>query len=118
MQQVSTIVKLLKNLVLGGYVPEYDVTGISDPLLQMQLLKLLRLVGKGDSDSSDIMSDVLAQACNLFFTFRCRIIFASNSLTPLRSFNVFKNEMFSEYWKCNQIPFCYPNGDLICWPSL
>lgn len=61
-QQVSTIVRLLKNLVLGGYVPEYDVTGISDPLLQIKLLKLLRLVGKGDSDSSDIMSDVLAQA--------------------------------------------------------
>jgi len=64
-QQVSTIVRLLKSLVLGGYVAEYDVTGISDPLLQIKLLKLLRLVGKGDSDSSDIMSDVLAQVCNL-----------------------------------------------------
>lgn len=63
-QQVSTIVRLLKSLVIGGYIPEYDVTGISDPLLQIKLLKLLRLVGKGDSDSSDIMSDVLAQVCN------------------------------------------------------
>lgn len=64
-QQVLVVVRLLKNLVLSGYVPEYDVTGISDPLLQIKLLKLLRLIGKGDSDSSDIMSDVLAQVCNL-----------------------------------------------------
>lgn len=81
MQQVSTIVRLLKNLVLGGYVPEYDVTGISDPLLQMKLLRLLRLVGKGDSDSSDIMSDVLAQACNLFLTFLLEITLCIVSLT-------------------------------------
>jgi AP-1 complex subunit gamma-1 len=29
--------------------------------LQIKLLRLLRLIGQGDSESSDIMSDVLAQ---------------------------------------------------------
>nr|PNR43621.1 hypothetical protein PHYPA_016002 [Physcomitrium patens] len=60
-KQVSTIVGVLKSLVLSGYASEYDVTGISDPLLQIKLLKLLRLVGRGDNESSDVMSDVLAQ---------------------------------------------------------
>ena len=60
-QQVSTIVGVLKNLVISGYAPEYDVTGISDPLLQIKLLRLLHLVGRGDAESSDIISDVLAQ---------------------------------------------------------
>jgi AP-1 complex subunit gamma-1 len=37
------------------------VNGISDPFLQIELLKLLRYIGKGDADSSDVMSDILAQ---------------------------------------------------------
>lgn len=61
MQQVSTVVRILKSLVISGYTPEYDVGGITDPLLQIKLLRLLRLIGQGDSESSDIMSDVLAQ---------------------------------------------------------
>jgi AP-1 complex subunit gamma-1 len=60
-QQVSTVVRLLRNLVISGYAPEYDVNGISDPFLQIELLKLLRYIGKGDADSSDVMSDILAQ---------------------------------------------------------
>ena len=55
---------MLKNLVTSGYAPEYDVNGISDPFLQIRLLRLLRLLGKGDADSSDIMSDILAQVSN------------------------------------------------------
>jgi len=60
-KQVSTVVRILKSLVISGYTPEYDVGGITDPLLQIKLLRLLRLIGQGDSESSDIMSDVLAQ---------------------------------------------------------
>ncbi|CAK9278951.1 unnamed protein product [Sphagnum jensenii] len=60
-KQVSTVVRLLRNLVISGYAPEYDVNGISDPFLQIELLKLLRYIGKGDADSSDVMSDILAQ---------------------------------------------------------
>jgi AP-1 complex subunit gamma-1 len=63
-QHVSTLVRVLKNLVTSGYAPEYDVNGISDPFLQIRLLRLLRLLGKGDADSSDIMSDILAQVSN------------------------------------------------------
>eukprot|EP00897_Mesotaenium_endlicherianum_P007089 jgi/Mesen1/6408/ME000329S05571 len=60
-KQTPTLVRILKNLVISGYAPEYDVGGITDPFLQIRVLRLLRLVGKGDPESSDIMSDVLAQ---------------------------------------------------------
>jgi len=46
---------------MSGYAPEYDVSGITDPFLQVRILKLLRLLGKGDTESSDVMNDVLAQ---------------------------------------------------------
>jgi AP-1 complex subunit gamma-1 len=61
MQHVQTLVRILKNLVVTGYQPEYDVGGITDPFLQIRLLRLLRLLGKGDPDASDLMSDILAQ---------------------------------------------------------
>ncbi|XP_024401001.1 AP-1 complex subunit gamma-2 [Physcomitrium patens] len=60
-KHVSTMVRVLKNLVVSGYAPEYDVSGITDPFLQIRLLRLLRLLGNGDADVSDAMSDVLAQ---------------------------------------------------------
>ncbi|CAI5950917.1 unnamed protein product [Closterium sp. NIES-64] len=59
--QVPTLVRILKNLVVSGYAPEYDVGGITDPFLQIRVLRLLRMLGKGDPDASDIMSDILAQ---------------------------------------------------------
>lgn len=43
------------------YVPEYDIAGVTDPFLQIRLLKLLRELGHGDADCSDCMSDILAQ---------------------------------------------------------
>lgn len=58
---VSPLVKLLKGLILSGYAPEHDVNGITDPFLQVKILRLLRLLGKGDSAASDSMNDVLAQ---------------------------------------------------------
>ena len=42
---------------------EYDVGGINDPFLQVGILRLLRLLGRGDATASDAMSDVLAQVC-------------------------------------------------------
>ncbi|KAL2641623.1 hypothetical protein R1flu_009210 [Riccia fluitans] len=60
-KQVQTLVRILKNMVVSGYAPEYDVGGITDPFLQIRVLRLLRFVGKGDADSSDVMSDILAQ---------------------------------------------------------
>uniref|UniRef100_A0A0D6R6I1 AP-1 complex subunit gamma n=1 Tax=Araucaria cunninghamii TaxID=56994 RepID=A0A0D6R6I1_ARACU len=55
------LVRILKNMITSGYAPEYDISGITDPFLQIRVLRLLRLLGKGDADSSDIMSDILAQ---------------------------------------------------------
>ena len=58
---VPTIVRLLKNLVLAGYVSEYDVAGITDPFLQSKLIHLLRVLGSGDREASEFMNEILAQ---------------------------------------------------------
>eukprot|EP01114_Cavostelium_apophysatum_P011948 TRINITY_DN2653_c0_g1_i1.p1 TRINITY_DN2653_c0_g1~~TRINITY_DN2653_c0_g1_i1.p1 ORF type:complete len:828 (+),score=234.87 TRINITY_DN2653_c0_g1_i1:127-2610(+) len=58
---VPTLVRILKNLVMSGYAPEYDVSGVTDPFLQVKILRLLRLLGKEDTESSDVMNDILAQ---------------------------------------------------------
>lgn len=55
------LVKLLKDLANCPYTPEYDVSGISDPFLQIRLLRLLHVLGHGDADASDAMNDILAQ---------------------------------------------------------
>ncbi|KRY21886.1 AP-1 complex subunit gamma-1 [Trichinella patagoniensis] len=60
-QLVPNMVRILKNLLMSGYSPEHDVTGISDPFLQVKLIKLLRLLGKNDMDCSETMNDILAQ---------------------------------------------------------
>jgi AP-1 complex subunit gamma-1 len=48
-------------LVTTGYSPEHDVSGITDPFLQIKILRLLRLLGKGDETASETMNDILAQ---------------------------------------------------------
>jgi len=58
---VPMLVKMLRNLLSSGYSPEYDVGGISDPFLQVQLLTLLRLLGTKNENASEEMNDVLAQ---------------------------------------------------------
>lgn len=58
---VPMLVKMLRNLLGSGFSPEYDVGGISDPFLQVQLLTLLRLLGVKNAKASEEMNDVLAQ---------------------------------------------------------
>jgi AP-1 complex subunit gamma-1 len=58
---VPNLVRILKNLILSGYSPDHDVTGISDPFLQVRLIRLLRILGKHDVEASEAMNDILAQ---------------------------------------------------------
>eukprot|EP00057_Strongylocentrotus_purpuratus_P012325 XP_011666799.1 PREDICTED: AP-1 complex subunit gamma-1 [Strongylocentrotus purpuratus] len=61
LQLVPNLVRILKNLVMSGYSPEHDVSGVSDPFLQVKILRLLRILGHHDADNSDAMNDILAQ---------------------------------------------------------
>jgi len=66
---VPSLVRMLKNLIMAGYSPEHDVCGVSDPFLQVKILRLLRLLGHDDSEASEAMNDILAQvtiAHNIF----------------------------------------------------
>lgn len=56
-----TLVRILKNLIMAGYSPEHDVCGVSDPFLQVKILRLLRLFGHNDPEASETMTDILAQ---------------------------------------------------------
>ncbi|XP_068461004.1 AP-1 complex subunit gamma-like 2 [Clinocottus analis] len=58
---VPDLVQIMKGLVLSGYSPEHDVAGISDPFLQVRILKLLRILGRNNEGASDAMNDLLAQ---------------------------------------------------------
>ncbi|PAV19970.1 Adaptor complex AP-1 gamma subunit [Pyrrhoderma noxium] len=58
---VPLLVRQLKHLVTAGYSPEHDVSGITDPFLQVKILRLMRLLGKGDQQASETMNDILAQ---------------------------------------------------------
>lgn len=58
---VPNLVRILKNLIMSGYSPEHDVSGVSDPFLQVKILRLLRILGHSDADCSEAMNDILAQ---------------------------------------------------------
>ncbi|PFH60854.1 hypothetical protein XA68_10211 [Ophiocordyceps unilateralis] len=58
---VPGLVKTLKGLSTSGYAPEHDVTGITDPFLQVKILRLLRVLAVGDAETSEQINDILAQ---------------------------------------------------------
>ena len=66
---VPNLVRILKNLIMSGYSPEHDVCGVSDPFLQVKILRLLRMLGRNDSESSEAMNDILAQVVFINFEF-------------------------------------------------
>ncbi|KAF5595413.1 ap-1 complex subunit gamma-1 [Fusarium pseudocircinatum] len=58
---VPGLVRTLKGLATSGYAPEHDVTGITDPFLQVKILHLLRVLAMGDAETSEQINDILAQ---------------------------------------------------------
>uniref|UniRef100_A0A803U1C4 AP-1 complex subunit gamma n=1 Tax=Anolis carolinensis TaxID=28377 RepID=A0A803U1C4_ANOCA len=61
LQHVSQMVGVLRNLVVAGYSPDHSISGISNPFLQVQILRLLRILGRDNEDTSEAMNDTLAQ---------------------------------------------------------
>lgn len=57
---VPHLVRIFSSLLQYGFSPEYDVGGVTDPFLQVKILRLLRLLGEGDAETSDQMNVVLA----------------------------------------------------------
>lgn len=58
---VPSLTRLLRNFISMGFSPEHDVSGITDPFMQVKILRLLRVLGKGNEEASEQMNDVLAQ---------------------------------------------------------
>ncbi|KAK4233600.1 adaptin N terminal region-domain-containing protein [Achaetomium macrosporum] len=58
---VPLLVRTLKGLASSGYAPEHDVTGIIDPFLQVKILRLLRVLARGDAQVTEQINDILAQ---------------------------------------------------------
>lgn len=60
-QYVPLLIRQLKSITTAGYAPEHDVTGITDPFLQVKILSLLRVLGQGDAATSEQMNDILTE---------------------------------------------------------
>jgi len=63
-QLVPLLTRTLKGLASSGYAPEHDVTGITDPFLQVKILHLLRVLARGDSETTEQINDILAQVAS------------------------------------------------------
>ena len=50
----------MKAIISSGFKSEYNVGGVPDPFLQVEMLKLLCLLATHDTESSDALGDLLA----------------------------------------------------------
>jgi len=57
----SHIISRLSSLLRSSYDPDHDIGGVTDPFLQVYLLKLLRLISKGDNKLTEEVDSTLAQ---------------------------------------------------------
>ncbi|XP_012589512.1 PREDICTED: AP-1 complex subunit gamma-like 2 isoform X2 [Condylura cristata] len=60
-KMVPKLVQILRTLVTTGYSAEHSISGVSDPFLQVQILRLLRILGRNHEENSETMNDLLAQ---------------------------------------------------------
>ncbi|XP_022409182.1 AP-1 complex subunit gamma-like 2 isoform X2 [Delphinapterus leucas] len=60
-KMVPQLVHILRTVVTTGYSKEHSISGVSDPFLQVQILRLLRILGRNHEESSETMNDLLAQ---------------------------------------------------------
>lgn len=60
-RMVPNLVRMLKTLIMSGHTPDHDVSGVTDPFLQVKIIQLLGILGHGDAEASDQMNDILAQ---------------------------------------------------------
>ena len=44
-RHVPQLCRILRSLIVSGFSPEHDCGGINDPFLQVQILRLLRILG-------------------------------------------------------------------------
>lgn len=58
---VPDLVQIMRSLVTSSYSPEHNIAGISDPFLQVRILRLLRILGHNNDTASEAMNDLLAQ---------------------------------------------------------
>ncbi|THU54556.1 hypothetical protein C4D60_Mb10t26340 [Musa balbisiana] len=61
---IERLIRILKDISNSSYSLEYDIAGIVDPFLHIRVLKLMRILGQGDADSSEYMIDILAQVAS------------------------------------------------------
>ena len=57
---VPRLIKKMKVVISGGFKSEYNVGGVPDPFLQVEMLKLLCFLATNDHDCSDMLGDLLA----------------------------------------------------------
>uniref|UniRef100_A0A8C8RVY2 AP-1 complex subunit gamma n=1 Tax=Pelusios castaneus TaxID=367368 RepID=A0A8C8RVY2_9SAUR len=58
---VPQMVEILRDLEGSGFSPEHSIMGISNPFLQVRVLRLLRVLGQGKEEIAEAVSDALAQ---------------------------------------------------------
>jgi AP-1 complex subunit gamma-1 len=58
---VPSLVRILRNLLSMGYSAEHDVAGVTDPFLQVKILRLLGHLGQHNDEAVEAMSDILTQ---------------------------------------------------------
>ncbi|RKO97365.1 hypothetical protein CXG81DRAFT_13175, partial [Caulochytrium protostelioides] len=62
---VPTLIRHLENLLTYGFSPEHDVGSITDPFLQVGILRLLRVLGHQHPATAEAMTNVLTQVATV-----------------------------------------------------